>query len=110
MSEDIIIEVKKDALACKVSQMMTTAVNDEVEKRLLPIRNTLKGHLMFVSAIIVAGAILWAVASDIYLLKFSLYMGVGGLVWVTPLWYFARFSPLWIDVHWNKIDDDSLVS
>lgn len=110
MPDNNIIEIEKDILEQRLSQIVTRVVNSEVEMRLVPIRKMIKLYLIGMSAIVAAGVILCVVAGDYVLLRSSFFMCLAMIVWMAPLWYYARFSPRWMDIYWREIDKSDVCS
>lgn len=102
------IEIDKEELELRVSQLLTQMVNSEVERRLNPIRKVIRIHAFFVSAMLMTALILWFVYDDKDVLDRVVPYAVLFVIWIVPIWSQTRFRPRWMEAHWTDLDDKEL--
>lgn len=98
------IEIEKAELELRVSQLATQLVNDEVELRLKPIRQSIKINAFIVSAFFVASVALWFFNDSYFIFSNLADIAFMFFVWMYPVWSHARFRPRWIDAHWVSLE------
>lgn len=102
------IEIEKEELERRVSQLMTEAVNAEVELRLKPIRQSIKIHAFMVSAFFAAAVVVWLLYDSVGMFEDFAFLLFMFFVWMYPIWSKARYIPRWMEAHWIDLEDKEL--
>lgn len=102
------IEIDKEELELRVSQLATRMVNDEVEQRLKPIRKVVKIHAFFVSIVFTTSLILWFFYDDKDVFDRVMPLTSVFIIWIFPIWMQLGFRPRWMEAHWIDLDDEEI--